>query len=103
MSKRVFTRSDEYKGLKDALAALVNYSGDDKEYELVTIPREQSCLTDEEEGDEDELVQNDLTRDVPGRIEVFVRENVDHSSQWQFAKTGKCKVSLGKYESCSNI
>ncbi|XP_022818327.1 piggyBac transposable element-derived protein 3-like [Spodoptera litura] len=82
MSKRVFTKSNDYKGLEDALAALVSDSDDGEEYELVTIPPEPSCLTDEEEGDEDELVQNNLPRDVPGRVEVFVRKNLDHSPQW---------------------
>ncbi|KAJ8729105.1 hypothetical protein PYW08_000686 [Mythimna loreyi] len=82
ISKRVFTKSNDYKGLEDALAALVSDCDDDEEYELVTIPPEPSCLTDEEEGDKHELVQNDLPRDVPGQIEVFVRKNLDHTPQW---------------------
>lgn len=76
MSKRTFAVSDSYHGLQEALEAIMG-EDDDVDMDLVVLPPEPSMLTDEEEGDDDNIIANDVPGDIPGNVEVFIRRDED--------------------------
>lgn len=76
MTRRVFSGGNEYHGLQEALEAVMD-EDDGAEIDLVVIPPEPSVLTDEEEGDEDNIESNTVPRDIPGRVEVFTNADED--------------------------
>jgi hypothetical protein len=57
-----------YHGLQEAAEAIENHS--QGEVDVVVLPPEPDVLTDEEELDDDNIMENQLPRDVPGSIEV---------------------------------
>ncbi|CAH2084943.1 unnamed protein product [Euphydryas editha] len=72
--KRRFSASNNYLGLEEALNSIEVDSDDGLEYDLAIIPPDHSVVTDEEEGfDDDIITSSTLPRDVPGNVEVFVR------------------------------
>lgn len=78
MAKRSFNVRNDYQELEEALENILAEDDDpDVSYDLVAIPPNPSVLTDEEEGDEDNIQQNILPRDIPGRVEVFVPQRDD--------------------------
>lgn len=70
--KQYFSSTSDFRGLEDAISRIAEDSDDDLEYDLAIIPPEPSVVTDEEEGDDD-VAPSTLPNDVPGNIEVFVR------------------------------
>ncbi|CAH2084691.1 unnamed protein product [Euphydryas editha] len=78
MTKRSFNVAHEYRGLGEAIESILNDEEDtDVSYDIVAIPPDPSVLTDNEEGDEDDVQQNTLPHDIPGRVEVFESRNND--------------------------
>lgn len=68
-------------GLQEAIDAVMKEEDDVAEIDLVAIPPEPSVVTDEEEGEEDNLHSNTFPRDIPGRVEIFPnREEEDWDS-----------------------
>uniref|UniRef100_A0A2A4JSB1 Uncharacterized protein n=1 Tax=Heliothis virescens TaxID=7102 RepID=A0A2A4JSB1_HELVI len=72
--KRRFSASNDYKGLEESVNFIEEDSDDALEYDLAIIPPEPSVVTDEEEGFDDNSVSRNLPNNVPGNIEVFVRD-----------------------------
>lgn len=72
MAQRAFDHRNEYRGLQEAVEAILCEEDSDAEIELVTLPPDPSALTDEEEGDDDNIQGNNIPQDVPGRVEVLV-------------------------------
>lgn len=73
MSKKVFSARGHYQGLEDALAAVMEEEESDVDVDLVVLPPNASVLTDEEEGDEDDIITSHVPVDIPGPVEVFTR------------------------------
>lgn len=95
MAKRTFSSVNEYCGLEEALNAVM-LEEDDASIDLVTLPPEPSVLTDEEEGDEDNIQSNTVPRDIPGRIEVFMNrdeEEWDSSDDETLAETKRRRTN----------
>ncbi|KAL3282180.1 hypothetical protein HHI36_005374 [Cryptolaemus montrouzieri] len=72
--RRSFSASNNYLGLEEAKNSIEEDSDDGFEYDLAIIPPEPSVVTDEEEGFDDENLPTNLSNDVPGNIEVFIRD-----------------------------
>ncbi|CAH2101338.1 unnamed protein product [Euphydryas editha] len=70
--KQYFSGSNNFRGLEEAINTLAEDSDDDLEYDLAIIPSEPSVVTDEEDGNDDMMLRC-LPNDVPGNIEVYVR------------------------------
>nr|XP_034824577.1 piggyBac transposable element-derived protein 2-like [Maniola hyperantus]XP_034832956.1 piggyBac transposable element-derived protein 2-like [Maniola hyperantus] len=71
MSKQqIFLARNNYKGLEEAVDAILHDSDDD-EFDLAIIPPDPSALTDEEEGADEDMVSSFIPHDVPGTIEIF--------------------------------
>ncbi|KAL4720264.1 hypothetical protein ACJJTC_003400 [Scirpophaga incertulas] len=70
MTRRVFNAGNEFHGLQEALEAVMN-EDDGSELDLVVIPPEPSVLTDEEEGNEDNIESNTVPRDIPRESRIF--------------------------------
>ncbi|CAB3252444.1 unnamed protein product [Arctia plantaginis] len=64
----------DYKSLEEAVNSIEENSKDVLEYDLAIIQPEPSVVTDEEEVFDDDNVLRNLQNDVPGNIEVFVRD-----------------------------
>lgn len=60
--------------MEEAVNLIEEDSDDALEYDLAIIPPEPSVVTDEEEGFDDNSVSRNLPNDVPGNIELFVRD-----------------------------
>ncbi|KAL3283106.1 hypothetical protein HHI36_006265 [Cryptolaemus montrouzieri] len=71
--RRRFSASNNYLGLEEAINSIEEDSDDGFEYDLDIIPPEPSVVADEEEGFDDENLPTNLSNDVPGNIEVFIR------------------------------
>ncbi|KAL3267991.1 hypothetical protein HHI36_007125, partial [Cryptolaemus montrouzieri] len=65
--RRRFSASNNYLGLEEAINSIED-SDDGFEYDLAIIPSEPSVVTDEEN------LPTNLPNDVPGNIEVFIRD-----------------------------
>ncbi|CAB3241241.1 unnamed protein product [Arctia plantaginis] len=72
--RRRFSASNDSKSLEEAVNSIEEDSEDVLEYDLAMIPPEPSVVTDDEEGFDDDNVLRNLQNDVPGNIEVFVRD-----------------------------
>ncbi|CAH2095725.1 unnamed protein product [Euphydryas editha] len=70
MKKQRFTAQTSYRGLQEAIEAVLQNSEDD-ECDLAIIPSDPSALTDEEEGADEDMAACPIPQDVPGTIEVF--------------------------------
>lgn len=78
---RVFTSENNYSKLEKALESIITKE-DDAEYDLIVLPPEPSAVSDDKEGNEDDLFSSNLPKDVPGTLEVF-RRHADHDiSDW---------------------
>ena len=55
--------------------AILEDSCSDILYDFAIIPLEPSIWTDEEEGDDEYIIVDNLSRDVPGNVMVFRRNN----------------------------
>ncbi|CAG4979648.1 unnamed protein product [Parnassius apollo] len=83
MSRKIFSGTNSFIGLEEAIEAVTTDSDDDREYDLAIIPPDPSVVTDEEEGsDQDIMVTYTLPRDVPGNIEVMVLDEGTLSSDY---------------------
>ncbi|KAL3275118.1 hypothetical protein HHI36_019889 [Cryptolaemus montrouzieri] len=69
-----FSASNNYLGLEESINSTEEDSDDGFEYNLAIIPPEPSVVTDEEEGFDDENLPTNFPNDVPGNIEVFIRD-----------------------------
>lgn len=74
-------------------------SDDDREYDFTIIPPDPSVVTDKEEGSDDDMVTHSLPRDVPGNIEVFVRDEGTLSSKYDSSD----EEPLGRKKSLSTV
>ncbi|CAK1544462.1 unnamed protein product [Leptosia nina] len=77
--RRRFSFGNNYSGLEVAINSIGEDSDADFEYDLAIIPPEPSVVTDEEEGFDNEILPTNLPNDVPGNIEVFIRNEGDLS------------------------
>lgn len=75
MARKVFSGHNDYQGLEEALQAIFNEESDIGEVDLVALPPKPSVVTDEEEGNDDNIRSNVIPRDIPGRVEVFTNRN----------------------------
>lgn len=83
MSKRrVFTSQNNYARLDEALESIMADENDDVEYDLVLLPPDPAIVSDEEEGNEDDLTSSAFPRDVPGTLEVVPRRPDHDISDW---------------------
>ncbi|CAG5024896.1 unnamed protein product [Parnassius apollo] len=73
MSRKMFSGTNSFMGLEEAIAAVTADSDDDCEYDLAIISPDSSVVTDEEKGSDEDMVTYTLLRDVPGNIEVIIR------------------------------
>ncbi|CAG5006656.1 unnamed protein product [Parnassius apollo] len=85
MSRKMFFGTNGFIGHEEAIAAITTDSDDDREYDLSIIPPDSSFLTDEEEGSDEGMVTYTLPRDVPGNIEVMVRDEGTFSTEYDFS------------------
>lgn len=79
MKKQRFTAQTSYRGLQEAIEALLQDSEDD-ECTLAIIPPDPSALTDEEEGADEDMAACTIPQDVPGTIEVSREDNGSEDS-----------------------
>lgn len=70
---RHFSSSNHFRGLEEAVNTIIEDSNDGFEYDLTILPPEPSVVTDEEEGFDGNINLSILPNDVPGEVEVFVR------------------------------
>ncbi|KAJ2948736.1 hypothetical protein O0L34_g7996 [Tuta absoluta] len=83
MSKcRVFTNHNNYARLDEAVESIMADENDDVEYDLVLLPPDPAIVSDEEEGNDDDLTNSTLPRDVPGTLEVVPRHPNHDISDW---------------------
>lgn len=80
MAKQSFNSANNYRGLQEAIASIFEDSDSDDNYDLLAIPPDPSILTDEDEGDEDNIHGNVFPRDIPGTIEVI--QNKINNDEW---------------------
>jgi hypothetical protein len=66
-NRNVFT---SYKRLGEALESIIADESNDEEYDMVLVPPDPAVVSDEEEGNEDNLATSRFPMDVPGTIEV---------------------------------
>ncbi|CAH2097715.1 unnamed protein product [Euphydryas editha] len=66
-NRNVFT---SYKRLEEALESIMADESNDEEYDMVLVPPDPAVVSDEEEGNEDNLAASRFPMDVPGTIEV---------------------------------
>lgn len=66
-NRNVFT---SYKRLEEALESILADESNDEEYDMVLVPPDPAVVSDEEEGNEDNLAASSFPMDVPGTIEV---------------------------------
>lgn len=66
-NRNVFT---SYKRLEEALESIMADESNDEEYDMVLVPPDPAVVSDEEEGNEDNLASSRFPMDVPGTIEV---------------------------------
>lgn len=77
MEENKFTARKSYRGLEEAIEAVL-LDSDDDDCDLAIIPPDPSALTDEEEGADEDMAGCFMPQDVPGNIEVFRnRKNSD--------------------------
>ncbi|CAG5052038.1 unnamed protein product [Parnassius apollo] len=69
----VFSNQNNYSKLEEALESILAGEDQDVEYDVVLLPPDPATVSDEEEGNEDDLVSSTLPRDVPGTLEVIHR------------------------------
>ncbi|CAG4937083.1 unnamed protein product [Parnassius apollo] len=67
----VFSNKNNYSKLEEALQSILAGEDQDVDYDVVLLPPDSATVSDEEEGNEDELVSSTLPRDVPGTLEVI--------------------------------
>ncbi|KAG7305050.1 hypothetical protein JYU34_010506 [Plutella xylostella] len=72
MSRKIFFHENSFRGLQEAIEAVLEDSEDDREYDLAIIPPNPSVVTDEEELSDEDMVTSTLPRDVPGNVKVIV-------------------------------
>ncbi|XP_022827111.1 piggyBac transposable element-derived protein 3-like [Spodoptera litura] len=78
MEKQLFTGQNSFRGLQEAIEAVIQYSDDD-DCDLAIIPPEPSALTDDEEGADEDMTTVCMPQDVPGTLEIFThRDNSVH-------------------------
>lgn len=74
--KECFTARKNFRGLEDAVNAILEDSNNDVEYDLTIIPPQPSVVSDEEEDFIENRVEG-LPNEVPGEIELFIRNIED--------------------------
>ncbi|KAG7306744.1 hypothetical protein JYU34_008175 [Plutella xylostella] len=82
MSRKIFSHENSFRGLHEAIEAVLEDSDDDREYDLAIIPPNPSVVTDEEEQSDEDKVTSTLPRDVAGNVEVIVRDEGVLSSDY---------------------
>ncbi|CAK1600427.1 unnamed protein product [Parnassius mnemosyne] len=82
MSRKMFSGSNSFIGLEEAIEAVIADSDDDCAYDLAIISPDPSVVTDEKEGSDKDMVKFTLPRDVPGNIVVLVRDESTLSSDY---------------------
>ncbi|KAG7295626.1 hypothetical protein JYU34_021902 [Plutella xylostella] len=65
MSHKIFSHENSFRGLQEAIEAVLEDSDDDREYDLAIIPPKPSVVTDEEEQSDEDMVTSTLPRDFP--------------------------------------
>lgn len=107
MSTRQFEVSDNYHGLQEAVDAIMAEEDSDVEFDIVALPPEPSILTDEEEGDEDNIFTNDMPRDIPGNVQVFVNrdeEDWDSSDEEPLSNSARMqRCNVGPLDEDCNV
>lgn len=78
MAKRdTFTYNKNYFGLEEAIHDIISQDSDaDATYDVLILPPNPGVITDEEEGEDDDLYGSKLPRDVPGNIEVVTHSRI---------------------------
>ena len=75
MTRRTFSGCNKYQGLQEAIEAVIIEEEDVEEADLVALPPEPSVVTDEEEGDDDNIQSTAIPRDIPDRGKVFTNRD----------------------------
>lgn len=77
--KNAYHGKNDFRGLEEAVNALLcddSETDDVANPDLIIIPPELDPLTDSEEFDEDNLDDNELPTDLPGRIELNIDDHI---------------------------
>ncbi|KAL3275328.1 hypothetical protein HHI36_020095 [Cryptolaemus montrouzieri] len=72
---RSFSLQNHYFQLEEAVNSIIA-EVDDNAFDFLIVPPDHGAITDEEEGPEDDLVTQALSRDVPGTVEVVRRRRL---------------------------
>lgn len=80
---RVFTSKNNYAKLEEAIEAVIADENDDVEYDVLLLPPELAVVSDEEEGNDDDLTCSTLPKEVPGTVEVISRRPNFDTSDWE--------------------
>ena len=75
MTCRTFIGCNKYQSLQEAIEAVIIEEEDVGEVDLVGLPPEPSVVTDEKEGDDDNIQSTAIPRDTPDRVEVFTNRD----------------------------
>lgn len=84
-SRRVFTRENYFERLEEAIEAIMNEDSGDTEYDVLLLPPEPAVVSDEKEGDDDDLTSTAMPRDVPGPVEVVPHYPNHDISDWDIS------------------
>lgn len=73
-------RENNYVGLEEAIESIMCDEENNSEYDILLLPPNPAVVSDEEEGNEDDLTLSTFPRDVPCTIEVVARRHTDDNN-----------------------